>query len=112
MKSSEHNLSLDVVLLSEDESFASLDNSEAFCLGLGAFEFEHNLLGVLGLLSEDGFGLSSETLLFHVISSFSLGNQTGFAGLVLGHFVDRVLMQFSAVTSNRLWDMYHFAFYP
>ena len=97
-------------LLTEDEGLASLDDSERFGLALGAFELEHDFLSVLGLLSEDRLGLSTESGLLHVISSLTLSDQGGFTTLVLGNFVGGVLLQLWAESSNSLWDMDHGAF--
>ena len=36
-------------------------------LALGALQPQHQLLGSLGFLSQDGLGLTSETLLFTVV---------------------------------------------
>ena len=107
--SSEHNLTLSgSVLLTEDEDLASLDDSEGLGLGLIALELKDNLLGVLGLLSQDWFGLSTESLLLHIVSSLTLGGHTILTFLVLGDFVNGVLLCLFAISSNRLWDMYHF----
>ena len=97
-------------LLTEDEGLASLDDSERFGFGLGAFELEDDFLGVLSLLSEDWLGLSTETLLFHIISSLTLGDKGGFTRFVLGNLVGGVLLELWAVRSNSLWNMNHFAF--
>ena len=101
-------MALLVLFLSEDEGLGSLDDSERFSLGLGALELKHDLLGLLGLLLEDGLGLSTETLLLHIISSLTLGSGRGLTGLVLGHFVSCMLLQLWAVGSDSLWNMHHF----
>ena len=108
--SSEHDLALLVLLLSEDEGLGSLENSETFGLGLNALELEGDLLGLLSLLLEDWLGLSTESLLLHVISSLTLSDQGGFTTLVLGNFVGGVLLQLWAESSNSLWDMDHDAY--
>jgi hypothetical protein len=54
---------------------------------LGALEFQSDLLGNLGLLLEDWLLLSSESLLFVVVSSSSLGEERLFSFFVLGDFV-------------------------
>ena len=107
--SSEHNLTLSVLFLSEDESLASLQDSVSFGLGLSAFELQHDLLGVLCLLSEDRFGLSSETLLLSSVSSFTLGKFSDLSFFVLRDLVVCMLLGLLAVSSNRLWDMHHYA---
>ena len=48
----------------------------------GALKTEHNLLGGLGLLVEDGLGLSSETHLLRVITSLALSKVGGLSGLI------------------------------
>ena len=108
--SSEHDLTLGNFLLTEDEGLASFDDSERLGFGLGAFELEDDFLGVLSLLSEDWLGLSTESLLFHIISSLSLGDKGGFTRFVLGNLVGCVLLELWAVRSNSLWNMNHFAF--
>ena len=92
-----------------DERLAAAEQLAASDLALGALQSEGDLLGVLGLLSEDGLGLTTETLLFHVVSSLSLGKLGSFTGLVLRNFVDCVFLQLWAISSNRLWDMHHLA---
>ena len=108
--SSEHNLTLSVLFLSEDEGLGSLDDSVALGFGLSVFKLEHNLLGLLCLLSENGLGLSTKAFLFHIVSPLSLGGEGIFAFFVLSDFVNSVAFCLPAVSSNLLWDMYHFAF--
>lgn len=57
---------------------------------------QDNLPGSLGLLVKDGLGLSTETHLFGVVPTLSLGEVGGFSGLVLGYLVDLVLTAFLA----------------
>ena len=110
MNCSEHDLSLGILLFTKDNGSASFNNSEIFRFGLGALKLEGNLLGLLCLLSEDWFGLSTETFLFHIISSLTLGDKGGFTRFVLGNLVGSVLLELWAVRSNSLWNMNHFAF--
>ena len=72
---SEKDHTLSLLLFTQDESSASLDHLEGLGFRLRAFELEHNLLCVLRLLPENGLGLSSESLLLHIISSLSLGDE-------------------------------------
>ena len=72
---SEKDHTLGLLLFTEDESSASLDDLVRFGLALSALKLEHDLLGVLGLLPENGLGLSTETFLLHIISSLSLGDE-------------------------------------
>lgn len=55
----------------ENDSFASFDEVHPFPLAHSALESEGNLFSGFGLLMEYGFRLSSETCLFHVVSSSS-----------------------------------------
>ena len=57
----------------------------------GAFKLESDLLGGLGLLSEDGLGLATETSLLSIISSLSLSEQGVLTLLVLGYLMRGVL---------------------
>ena len=56
-------------------------------LANGAFKLKSDLLGGLGLLSEDGLGLSIETRLT-IISSLSLSREGIVTLLILGDLVD------------------------
>ena len=105
---SEHDLALGVLLLSDNNTLGSFDGSERLALSGGTLKLEDDLLGLLSLLSEDGLGLSTESLLFHIISSLSLGDKGSLTGFVLGDFVERVLLQLWAVGSDGLWDVHHF----
>ena len=107
---SEHNLTFSNLFLSENNGLASLDDSVALCFCLGALEFKHNLFGLFGLLSEDGLGLTAVTFLFHIISPLSLFDERVPTFLVLTHFMNSVLFGLFTECTNRLWDMYHFAF--
>lgn len=75
----------------ELEVLASLQCQLRPGLALDAFQSQHNLLRGLGLLVEDGLGLTTVTGLLAVVSALSLGKQRGFAGLVLSHLVLGVL---------------------
>merc|ERR1719498_1219633 len=102
MSCSEEDVSGGLLLLSKNDSLASLDSSETLSLGLNALELQHNLLGVLGFLMENWLGLSTETSLFHIVSSLSLSKSGGLTGLVLRNFVDSVTLLLWAISSNRL----------
>jgi hypothetical protein len=94
--------------LSDNDTLGSLDGSERLGLSGGTLKLENDLLGLLSLLSEDGLGLSTESLLFHIISSLTLGGLGCLTGFVLGDLVERVLLQLWAVGSDGLWDVHHF----
>lgn len=52
-----------------------------------AFQTQDNLLGSLGLLVENGFGLTTVTGLFAVVTTFTLSEDGSLTGLVLGDLV-------------------------
>jgi hypothetical protein len=70
---------------------ASLQGQLALGLALDALQAQHDLLGGLGLLVEDGLCLTTVTGLLAVVSALSLGEQRGLASLVLGDLVLGVL---------------------
>lgn len=73
-----------------------------------ALQPQHNLLGGLSLLVEDGLCLTTITGLLPVITALSLGCQTVLAFLVLGHLVQGVFLAFLvlAVGLLGLWDIH------
>ncbi len=70
---SEDGATLCDFLFTKDEGLASLNRDHSSSLANTALELESNFLGSLCLLSENRLGLSTETLLLSIISSFSLG---------------------------------------
>jgi hypothetical protein len=52
---------------------ASLQSQLSLGFALRALQSEHNLLGGLGLLVEDGFGLTTVTALLPVVTALTLG---------------------------------------
>lgn len=70
---------------------ASLQGQLQLGLALDALQPQHDLLGGLGLLVEDGLGLTTITALLPVVTSLTLGEQGGLASLVLGDLVLGVL---------------------
>lgn len=54
---------------------ASLQSQLGLGLALGALQSEHDLLGGLGLLVEDGLGLTTITALFPVVTTLTLGEK-------------------------------------
>lgn len=70
---------------------ASLQGQLQLGLALDALQPQHDLLGGLGLLVEDGLGLTTITALLSVVTSLTLGEQGGLASLVLGDLVLGVL---------------------
>jgi hypothetical protein len=70
---------------------ASLQGQLALGLALDALQSQDDLLGGLGLLVEDGLGLTTVTALLSVVTALTLGEQRGLASLVLGDLVLCVL---------------------
>jgi hypothetical protein len=70
---------------------AALQRQLRLGLALDAFQPQDDLLGGLGLLVEDGLGLTTVTGLLSVVAALSLGEERGLAGLVLRHLVLGVL---------------------
>lgn len=69
---------------------ASLESNVRAVLALGALETQNNLLGGLGLLVEDGLGLTTVTLLLPVVTTLTLSVQRSLTSLVLGDLVRAV----------------------
>lgn len=69
-------------------------------LARGALQPQDDLLGGLRLLVEDGLGLTTVTRLLAVVSSLSLREGRGLAGLVLCDLVDLVLVALTALAEG------------
>ena len=74
------------------EVLAALQRQLRLGLAVRALETKHNLLGGLGLLVENGLGLSSVTGLLPVVTTLSLCEERGLGDgvLVVGGFSPRV----------------------
>jgi hypothetical protein len=59
-------------------------------LANGTFQTQDNLFGSLGLLVENGLGLTTITSLLTVVTTLTLSEDGGFTGLVLGDLVGSV----------------------
>lgn len=59
------------------EVLAALEGELGLGLADGALQSQDDLLGGLGLLVEDGLGLTTVTALLTVITTLSLGSQRG-----------------------------------
>lgn len=70
---------------------ATLQRQLALGLALNTFQAQDDLLRGLGLLVEDGLGLTTVTALLAVVTALTLGEEGSLAGLVLGHLVLGVL---------------------
>merc|ERR1719309_1703360 len=103
-------MALLLLLSSELKMFASFDSDLVLALAVGAFEPKDDLLRGLGLLSEDGLGLTSVSLLLAIVTTLALGGQRVFALLVLRHFVERVLSALGGGTESAtsFGNVHHF----
>lgn len=68
---------------------------------LGALASHGDFLGGLCFLVENWFGLTAKTPLFHVITSFSLGDNTRFTSLVLRDFALFVFLALWPIAESR-----------
>ena len=101
------------LLGTELEMLSSLEGKLLLGLALLAFQTEDDLTGGLGLLVEDGLGLTTETHLLGVVSALALGEVRGLAGLVLGDLVRLVLLALLAGAERiaLLWYVNHLCKY-
>lgn len=79
-----------LLVTTELEVLATLEGNVRSVLALGALETENDLLGGLGLLVEDGLGLTTVTLLLPVVTTLTLSVERSLTGLVLGDLVGAV----------------------
>lgn len=82
---------LRLLVTTQLEVLASLQGQLALGLALDALQSQDDLLGGLGLLVEDGLGLTTITALLSVVTALTLGEQRGLASFVLGDLVLGVL---------------------
>ena len=94
------SLALALLVTTELEVLATLEGELLLVLADGALKTEDNLLGGLGLLVEDGLGLTTITRLLAVITTLALGEDGGLAGLVLGNLVEGVLLALLALAEG------------
>ena len=87
-------------LLSKFEVLGSLEAQLLLGLTLLAFQSKNDLTGGLGLLVEDGLGLSTESHLFRVVTSLSLCKVGSLTRLVLSDLVYGVLLALSSTVSS------------
>jgi len=90
--------------------FASLEGDLLLVLARRAFHSQDNLLCGLGLLLEDGLGLTTETGLFAIVSSLTLGEKRGLTSLVLSHLMEAMTLAFAAAAEgvSGFWNVDHF----
>ena len=90
----------------EDESFAPANDSQLNGLGLGADEFQGDLLGLLGLLPEDRLGLASESGLLGSVATRSLSLFGVLAFLVLSNLEFSVDLADFAISHHSLGSVH------
>jgi hypothetical protein len=81
---------------------AALESGLVHGLALGALELEGNLLGGLGLLVENGLGLTTITRLLAIVTALTLSIERRLTSLVLSDLVSLVLVALAAVSPDRL----------
>ncbi len=119
-----NHLSLPLLVSSKFEVFAALKGDLLTDLAFRTLHPEHNLLGSLGLygksiklwviyktkatfddnylLPEDGFGLTTITSLFSVVTATTLGSSSLLGLLVLRNFMSLVGLAFLAIRTTGL----------
>merc|ERR1711931_221877 len=104
------HLSLLLLLASKLEMLASFDDDLIFALAIRAFQSEDDLFRGLGLLSEDGLGLTSVSLLLAVVTPFALSLERILAFFVLRYFVQSVFSAFGrgAESPTSFGNVHHF----
>ena len=85
----------------QDERLAPAEELAAPDLALGALKPEGDLLGLLGLLPEDGLGLTTETGLLGLIAASALSLLRVLALLVLSNLEFHVFLAYFAVRHLR-----------
>ena len=86
----EADTTLGLLITTKFERLAALQNELMLVLANSAFETQNDLLSSLGLLVEDGFGLTTVTGLLAIVTTLSLSENGGFTGFVLGNLVGSV----------------------
>ena len=119
------HLTLALLVTSQFEMLATFQWSLLAVFAVGTFHTKHDFLGCLGLetrmkvwgsvliisngssylLSEDGFGLTTETLLFTIVTTTTLRSFPFLRLLVLWHFMDLVCIALAAVRATNFWDV-------
>lgn len=107
MRSELQSLTLLLFLTTQFEVLTSLQSQLGLGLASDTFQSQHDLFGGLGLLVENWLGLTTETGLFTVITSLTLGEQGSLTSLVLGNLVLSVLTAVLTLTVglSGLWNV-------
>jgi len=88
------------LLSSKFKVLSSLQSQLLLSLALLTFQSNHNLTCGLGLLVEDGLGLSPESHLLRIITTLSLGEVGSLTSLVLCNLVWLMLTAFFSSTES------------
>merc|ERR550532_2776824 len=103
------HLSLALLLSSQLKVLGPLDGTLVLPLALGALQPQHQLLGGLGLLPQDGLGLTTESLLLAIVPTTTLGLFRLGRLLVLGHLEELVgqTLLVGTVRLTQLGNVHH-----
>lgn len=102
-----NHLTLAFLVSSKFEMFASLQRDLFAVFTFRAFHTQYNFLGGLGLLPEDGLRLTTETLLFPVVTSSTLGSVTFLRLFVLCYLMEFVYLAFFAKGTTLFRYVHH-----
>ena len=103
-----NHLSLPLLVSSELKVLGPLDGHLETMLACTALQTKYQLLGSLGLLTQNRLGLTTKTLLFSVVTPFALGEDRLLGLLVLGHLELLMLVAMRTVGPAGFWDVDHF----
>lgn len=96
------SLTFSLLLTTQLKVLAALQHLLVFGLARSALHAQGNLLGGLGLLVEDGLGLTTITRLLAVVAALALDVEGRLAGLVLGDLLGGVLLALFTESVARL----------
>src|SRR5512143_903585 len=86
--------------------FATLQGGLFTVFAFSAFHTQDNLFGSFSLLSEDGLSLTTNTLLFSVVTTSTLGTFALLGFLVLGDFVQFVALALLTEGATLFWYVF------
>ena len=92
---------------SQFEMLSSLQTQLLLGLALLTFQTQYNLTCGLGLLVEDGLGLSPKTHLLGIVPTLSLCKVGSLSGLVLGDLVHGVLLALASTVGLAFFGYVH-----
>jgi len=101
------HLTLSLLITSQFKVFATLQWSLFTVFALSAFHTQYDLFGSFSLLPENRLGLTTETLLFSVVTSSTLSAFTLFRLFVLCYFMQFVAFALLAKRTTLFWYIHH-----